>query len=104
MPPMTCERARATVEQSLFSILAEHGAGCLTDSACTLFSTSLPCLQGCETAVVAAEAGSFEDEFTHDGAAICSTLVENCGSGPACPPVVARCLNGACRAVPVTQP
>ena len=104
MPPMTCERARATVEEILFSILAEHGSGCLTDSACALVSTSLPCLEGCETAVVAAETGSFQDELEHDGAAICAALVETCGSGPGCPPVVARCVNAGCRPVPITQP
>ena len=104
LPPMTCERARVTVDQAVFSIVAEHGSGCLTDSACTLVSTSLPCLQGCENAVVAAETGSFQDELQHDGVAICTSLVETCSAAPSCPPVAARCVNGACRPVPIAQP
>lgn len=101
---MTCEQARIERDHAVFAIVAEHGSGCLSDSVCTLVSTTLPCLPGCETAVVAAEIGSFQVELEADGAPICAALTETCASAPACPAVVARCVNGACRPVPLTQP
>jgi hypothetical protein len=97
--PQTCEQLRKDVENAVFHLLAEHGTGCSTDSDCILISTSLQCVDGCETAVVTNESSSFLDEFESDGAAICAMFGGTCGSGPDCFAVVPRCVIGTCRAM-----
>ena len=102
-PRQTCEQLRSAVEFIVFDLVAEHASGCLRDDDCILVSTSLPCMEGCETAVVAGDSAAFLDEFHSDGAAACATLAGTCGFGPNCAQVAARCVNGGCHPVPVTQ-
>lgn len=101
VPPQTCEQARAAVEVAVFSLVAEHASGCSIDGDCILVSTALPCLDGCETAVLALDSAPFLEEFESYGAVTCATLAGTCGSGPSCPAAVPRCVNGGCRPAPL---
>ena len=97
--PQTCEQFRIAVENDVGSLVIEHASGCLVDADCILVNLGLPCLDACDTAVLEDDSVPFLDELRAYGAGACAVAHPACGPGPACAPVVPRCVNGGCHAV-----
>jgi hypothetical protein len=94
-----CVQPRVDALNAVWNMAGRYATVCAADGDCAMVDASLPCQDGCRSAVLAAKLAAFESERTQYATSVCPTLPTNCGLAPSCAEMTPRCTNGVCRAV-----